>query len=199
MISRGTVSLQALAQGAVLSLVLGKISEDHWQNLKQTLDVDWENPDFLSENESVLNELGSLLLQCPEKMVTQKICARFGDLCRKFSKAAILYLHCANLFAKTGQIREATDLYKRLLARHQKWQSVYYNYGLLHLSRGSYAPAERLLRKGLEFKPGNTAMRLALAKALEGQGKAEEAAKEWRLIRAFQAVEPYGTAEETLE
>ena len=198
-VSKGPGSLQTPTQAAALALVFGEISENQWQNLKQALDVDWGNPGHLNQSETTLNELGSLLLRCPVEMITNEICAHFADICKKFPKASILRLHCANLAAKARRVQEAAALYERLSVHYPKWQDPYYHYALLCLSQSAYPHAEQLVRKGLGFDPRHTAMRMALAKALEGQGKAEEAMKEWRLITAFQAVEPYHASEGILE
>lgn len=192
--SKGTGSLQTIPQGTALSLVLGRIpDETQWQNLKQVLGVDWKNPSFLNENETVLSELGSLLWKCPTEVITDQTYDCFAKMCQKFPQASILHLHCANLAFKAGQLEEATRLYNELIHNFEKWPDPLYHYSRLLLSREEYEPAIQALRKGLTYRPQHIAMRLKLVRALEGQGKTQEAEKERRIICSFQAVGPYRT------
>ncbi len=199
MIAKGTATQRSLAQNMVQSLLVGKIPENQWQNLNQSLDADWKNPGVLVENYTIFHELGRALLYCSAEIINQKITTRYRNLCRNFSTRKIINLICANLFAKAGQIQEATDLYEGLLDRHQKWQDPYYHYARFQLNQSAFKPAEELSRKGLALNPGHTAIRLVLVKALEGRRKVEEAQKEKIIFSVFRAVEPYHTGEETLE
>jgi tetratricopeptide (TPR) repeat protein len=193
---KGSPAKQSAVQQILISIVSGEILKHRWESLMKALKVDWDPPPSLIENETILSSLGSLLYKCPVDMITVDVCAQYEELCRKcpnFSRALILHLLCANLLARAGKISEASKRYESLLnAGYTGWVDLYYHYALLNLSQSSYEDAEHLLRKGLKLDSTHMALRIAFSKALKGQGKTEEAEREWLLIRSLGAIQQSG-------
>ena len=96
-------------------------------------------------------------------------------------RLAKAHLNLLILYGKKGQVKQAEEHYKALLALGpDQFPDAYYNYGVLLVDKGKFDEAEQAFRKTLALAPSNDAAHNNLGYLLERQGKLEEAATEYK-------------------
>ena len=80
-------------------------------------------------------------------------------------------------FLKKGEVRQAVAMFEKATNDNPRLFDAHMNLGLITLSYKDYASAANHLKAASDLAPRHTGARLALAAALRGQGRGEEARK----------------------
>jgi Flp pilus assembly protein TadD len=95
--------------------------------------------------------------------------------------SVVKLLASAESYALKKQYAKAQSVLERAQRIDPKEPKVYYELGLIHLKKGQSRQAEQLFKKGLSLSHGNPVLQkrlwLAMAKALDAQGKQRKAEK----------------------
>ncbi len=91
-------------------------------------------------------------------------------------------LDLASVLREAGRPAEARAEYDRLLQANPDDVAALTGLGVLQAQGGGLADAERTLRRALQVEPGALDARFDLAEVLARQGRAPEAAAEYRQI-----------------
>ena len=102
-------------------------------------------------------------------------------------------LNLAMLFTRTGEVENAFELYRGVLARNQKSVEAWIGIGLLLVRIERFVDARNAFLRAVETEPGSAQAHYNLSFALSSLGEYSDAL---RAVSQAQAISPYYSSSE---